>query len=106
MEPLYKVGDKVRIVERIYPEFDYRCAFMDSMSELAGKIFTVYSVKEGTNITFNIPDDGHIYKLKGGDCEGYLWSSSMLEPINVDNTYNSSCIRLSKNNKVKLNFKL
>ena len=106
MEPLYKVGDKVRIVERVHPYSDYRCGFIDSMSELAGKIFTVGSVEGSGNIVFNVPDDGHIYKLKGGACEPYMWSSSMLESANVDNTYNSSCIHLSKNNKVKLNFKL
>lgn len=106
MEPLYKVGDKVRIVERVYPYTDYRCGFTDNMSELAGKVFTVGSVTECAYGAFNIPDDGHVYTLKGGACEHYTWSSSMLEPINVGNTYNSSCIYLSKNNKVKLNFKL
>lgn len=106
MEPLYKVGDKVRIVERVYPCSDYRCEFTDNMSELAGKIFTVYSIEGSANTVFNAPDDGHVYKLKGGACEPYIWSSSMLESANVDNTCNSSGIHLSKSNKVKLNFKL
>lgn len=106
MEPLYKVGDKVRIVERVYSYSDYRCGFTDNMAELAGKIFTVYSIEGSANTVSNVPDDGHLYKLKGGACESYMWTSSMLEPISVGNTYNSSCIHLSKNNKVKLNFKL
>ena len=106
MEPLYKVGDKVRIVERVHPYSDYRCGFTDNMAELAGKIFTVYNIEGSANTVSNVPDDGHLYKLKEGACEPYIWSSSMLESANVDNTYNSSCIHLSKNNKVKLNFKL
>lgn len=107
MEPLYKVGDKVRIVEKIYPTTHYRCGFTDDMSKLSGRTFTIRSVREYSGKTkYDIPDDHYIYSLDEDIAKEYLWVSSMFEPVNTINVFGHGCIHLSKNNKVKLNFKL
>lgn len=37
MEPLFKVGDKVRVKRKVGSEDDYKFSFVDEMAALAGK---------------------------------------------------------------------
>ena len=43
MEPIFKVGEKVRVKRRIGNSNDYKYTFVDDMAELSGKIFTINS---------------------------------------------------------------
>lgn len=113
MEPLFKVGDVVRVKERIGDKADYKYSFVDEMANLSGKEFTVKEVgPDNYNEKFTIPDDNARYTLSGN---WYTWSSGMLELVSrkeestryQSKTENDSFkITLSKKNKLKLNFKL
>ena len=76
----YKVGDKVRILERKGSSRDYPFFFMKEMEELAGETFTIKRIELNTicdRDKYN--GDFHRYILdEPGD---WSWHSSMFEPV-------------------------
>lgn len=113
MEPLFKVGDKVRVKERIGSKDDYKYSFIDEMAALAGEVLTIERILPDRNTSEKpVPDDNALYYMKESD---YSWSSGMLEKapsssITVGNYHSSkssaSSIALKKTNKVTLNFNI
>lgn len=113
MEPLFKVGDVVRIKERIGNGGDYKYSFVDEMANLSGKEFTIKEIiPDDYNGKCTIPDDNARYSLYGN---WHAWSSGMLELVSREEEstrYQSKPdneplkITISKKNKLKLNFKL
>lgn len=108
MEPLYKVGDKVKVIARKARASDYRFGFLNTMCVYAGQIVTIASVstppKSGT-----FQDDGYLYKILE-DKENYWWASSMFRPLVANTTSQSSdtptTIKIKvKTNQPKFNFK-
>lgn len=83
----YKVGDKVRIIERKGVASDYPCFFNESMAQQKDKIFTIEKIGELSLCSSNYTNhrfyngDAHFYSFKE---IGYLWHSSMFEPAIVD----------------------
>jgi hypothetical protein len=78
MEPIFKVGDKVIVLDRIYKEIDYKFNFTDDMLSLKGIIFTIETVFENFDRTeCFVKDDCALYKLKE-DSQSFSWSSGML----------------------------
>lgn len=102
MEPIFKVGEKVRIKIRTDNEGDYKFGFTSSMNKYSGEIFTIkevypeYCLKE-----YKISDDNAKYVLKE-DKDEYSWSSSMLDRISEISS--DSLIKPRK--KLVLNFKI
>lgn len=113
MEPLFKVGDIVRVKERTKYKGDYKFVFSDKMSLQSGKVFTILTVKDNFRTdSYAVPDDNALYRLKDDPTQSN-WSSGMLElvsgetyvtPSNLDK--DTFKITLTKKNKLKLNFKL
>lgn len=77
MEPRFKVGDRVRVIQRTEFEHRYRCRFVDDMAAMAGQIYTISSSRYRGVIEGILPDDGYVYILKEVP---FTWASSMLEP--------------------------
>ena len=103
MEPLYKVGDKVKIITRKTCSGDYRFGFVDDMSNRAGEIVTIKSVEPTTtSLHIIIEDDGYKYKIVE-DRGQYCWASSMFSPLFSD-TPKTIKIKV-KTNQLKFNFK-
>lgn len=113
MEPLFKVGDIVRVKKRIGQGDNYRYYFVDEMADLSGQVFSIEEVQPNYNDSkCEISDDNAAYKLEG---IAYTWSSGMLELVSREEEstrYQSKPdneplkITISKKNKLKLNFKL
>lgn len=100
MEPLFKVGEKVRIKKRTGKEDDYKYSFTNTMSRLAGEIFTIKEVEADYDVEVKvIPDDDALYTLLE-DNNKMGWASSMLEKVSDSN------LLLKKRNKVHLNFNI
>lgn len=86
---IYKVGDKVRIKERIGNENDYPCLFSDVMTHWSGGTF---KIKEKYHLTVKNIKDGEKSKFYNGDDDLFLlngtnnniWHSSMFEPVLED----------------------
>ena len=119
-EPLFRIGDTVRIKPREWHSHDYRFAYSDSMTLYAGKLAQITSVTP-TNSPYHYreADDGYKYELSI-DKGGYNWASSMLEPMMITpdiinpNTINPGVtsesterinIKLKPAEKIKFNFK-
>lgn len=101
MEPLFKVGDKVRIKKRTGGEYEYKFTFTDEMAKYAGAIVTIKSVEADyyCGDKCKVPDDNALYTLKELQ---WSWSSGMLEKVSS----NSPLIVVNAGKKLKLNFKL
>lgn len=129
MEPLFKVGDlvRVRVRERTNHYKDYPCCFLDEMTKHSGQIFRIRDVRPNaySNDDHILKGDEAIYLLDE-DGHGWKWSSPMLEKIDVrvdscgwvemrysEETLNWAAPRASSNpiiqtrkrNKIKFNFK-
>jgi len=79
----FKVGDTVRIKTRVHSEDDYPLLFVDEMTELAGKTFTIKDIRLITYTNpFDYKDEGggdiHYYILDGTP---YHWTSNMFELV-------------------------
>lgn len=79
----FKIGDTVRIKERVYPEDDYPLCFVDQMAEQAGKTFTIKDIKPIAHTNpFDYRDEGggdiYYYVLDGTP---YHWTSNMFELV-------------------------
>lgn len=80
MEPIFKVGDKVRVKKREYDVCAYKHQFIDKMAELSGKIYTIAQVYPNNLLnTYQVKDDCTTYILK--EKPYFLWSSGMLEIV-------------------------
>lgn len=79
----FKVGDKVKISERVGNKDDYPYAFTDSMEALKGNIFTIEKISPtlGHNSRKYSNGDPNQYNLKES---GYCWHSSMFERVSQD----------------------
>lgn len=101
MEPIFKVGERVRVKKRIDSE-SYKYSFTDSMAQLSGQVFTIEQVVPNNNMNtgFSIPDDCALYILKE-DRKNWSWSSGMLERAD-----GITPISIKSNKQIKLNFKL
>lgn len=77
MEPRFKVGDRVRVIQRTEYPYRYRCGFVDNMAAKAGQIYTIARSTYAETDNNCLPDDGYNYKLKEVPL---VWTSSMLEP--------------------------
>lgn len=98
MEPLFKVGEKVRVKRRVGSKDDYKFSFVDEMAALAGKELTIESVIPNRNNSIKpVSDDNASYQMKES---GYTWSSGMLEKVS------SSSITVGNNKGVKLDFNI
>lgn len=98
MEPLFKVGDKVRVKRRVGSKDDYKFSFVDEMAALAGKELTIERVLPDRDYSKKpVPDDNALYYMQGS---GYSWSSGMLEKVP------SSSITIGNNKRVKLSFNI
>lgn len=109
MEPLFKVGDKVRIVKRRLPSRAYKYGFSDEMTRLEGNIYTISSIIEKDNTLYlPIHDDDCRYQLLEFPASCFIWSSGMFEAVHeadVPKDY-SNTIKLKKLGKIKLKFTL
>lgn len=79
----YKVGDKVRILEREKDCMDYPFSFTDEMKELAGETFTIKRIELNTicdRDKYN--GDFHCYLLD--EPGNWNWHSSMFEKVDSD----------------------
>lgn len=98
MEPLFKVGEKVRVKRRVGSKDDYKFHFIDEMAALAGKELTIERVIPNINDSIKpVPDDNASYYMQEN---GYSWSSGMLEKVS------SSSITIGNNKGVKLDFNI
>lgn len=89
--PLFKIGDKVRIVQRTQDYRDYRFSFIDDMAAHAGEIFTIQNVRPATTGPTALKDDGYCYEL-GPGIYLFNWSSSMLEKVTPEKEESSNPI--------------
>lgn len=98
MEPLFKVGEKVRVKRRVGSREDYKFSFIDEMAALAGKKLTIERVIPDRDDSIKpVSDDNASYQMKEY-C--YIWSSGMLEKVP------SSSITVGNNKGVKLDFNI
>lgn len=108
MEPLYKIGDRVRIITRTAKQYDYRFGFVDNMTKYTGEIVTIASVSSTSSPSMIIRDDGYRYKIVE-DSNFYSWASSMFSPLastmsQFSDTPTTIKIKV-KTNQLKFNFK-
>lgn len=109
MEPLFKVGDRVRIVKRRLPSYSYKYVFSDEMAKLEGNIYTISSITEKDNTLYlPIHDDDCKYELSEYPARCFTWSSGMFEAVNKAGVTedNSNTIKLKKLCRIKLKFTL
>lgn len=101
MEPIFKVGDRVRVKKRI-DDKSYKYSFTYDMAQLSGQVFTIEQVVPNNNMStdYSIPDDCALYRLKE-DGRNWSWSSGMLERAD-----GITPISIKSNKQVKLNFNL
>lgn len=108
MEPIFKVGEKVRVKRRIGDNSDYKYGFTDNMTKLVGNVFTISSVTpDHCRIKCNIPDDNALYCLK--EVDSHVWASGMLEKVSEtssDFLTNSPKSLVKPRKKLVLNFKV
>lgn len=108
MEPIFKVGDKVRVKRRVGNRSSYKYSFEDNMAKLVGKTFTIREVfPNHCRTKCVVPDDDALYCLK--EVGPYAWSSGMLEKIteNPSDFLTDSPKSLVKpRKKLVLNFKV
>lgn len=77
--PLFQVGDTVRIKEGLDRTDGYPYGVADGMEDMAGREFTIKSVKVGDRtLELRIGDDGCLYRLEE-DTQSFSWSSPMFD---------------------------
>lgn len=118
-EPLFRVGDTVRIKPREGYASDYRFSYSNEMTRFAGSLALIVAIGTAPSAyRYRETDDGYKYALSI-DKGSYNWASSMLEPIivhpdvipnviNTDTTSESTeriNIKLKPVEKIKFNFK-
>lgn len=77
--PLFQVGDTVRIKDGLNTRDGYPYGVASDMEDMAGKEFTIKSVKVGDRtLELRIGDDGCLYRLEE-DTYSFSWSSPMFD---------------------------
>lgn len=79
----YKVGDKVRILEREKAPSDYPYSFVNEMEAYVGKIFTIKRIKFN-NIWAKDKYNGDFHKYILDEPGDWAWHSSMFEKVDSD----------------------
>ena len=85
-----EIGEKVIILDRTYPESQYRLHFTNPMALYSGKIATIVDKRVAeaeVGAKYYLPDDGYYYKLDI-DNQLYNWTTAMIEPSS--NVYNTN----------------
>lgn len=93
-KPSYKVGQKVRIKKRV-KNFYGGVFYIDDMNKHRGEIHTIVNVKADSQAHGN-GDDFYVYELQKLD---YLWTKSMLEPIEEEQEPKDEVAMLEENSK-------
>lgn len=79
----YKIGDKVRILEREKDPSDYPFPFVGEMEEYVGKILTIKRI-EFNNICDKDKYNGDFHKYILDELGNWYWHSSMFEKVESD----------------------
>lgn len=95
MEPIFKLGEKVRVVKKEKNSFSYKYGFEVTMEDFSDKIVTIEKVipDYNTNVC-EIPDDNALYRIKEDNIK-FEWASSMFEKYNP----NLKCENNKENNE-------
>ena len=82
MEPIFAVGEKVRVTEREFGSYAYKYNYTDEMSDaFEGKIVTISHVNPNySNQECEVEDDQASYHIIE-DHGNYRWSSGMFDKI-------------------------
>ena len=89
-----EIGEKVIILDRTYPESQYRLHFTNPMALYSGKIATIKRkiVSEAdVGAKYYLPDDGYHYKL---DIDNMVhnWTTAMIESASNVYTINKDTL--------------
>jgi hypothetical protein len=107
MEPIFKVGDEVKIKRRVGNRSNYKYSFEDNMAKLVGNVFTISSIlPDHCQTKCIVPDDDALYHLKNVP---YAWSSGMLEKVSENSSdflANPPKSLVKSRKKLVLNFKV
>jgi len=77
--PLFQVGDTVRVREGLDSDGGYPYGVASDMEDMAGREFTIKSVKVGDRkVIEKLGDDGCLYRLEE-DEQSFSWSSPMFD---------------------------
>lgn len=79
----YKVGDKVRILERDKDTHEYPFSFVDEMLKYVGEIFTIKKIEFDVFCDKN-KNNGDFHKYSLNTSETWAWHSSMFEKADSD----------------------
>ena len=97
MTPIFAVGEKVRITDRVYDSYDYKYQYTDDMCDrFEGKIVTIKRV-----LPYNyqrecrVEDDCAAYFIEEDNGE-FTWSSGMFDKI-IPQPYSSERKMPNKN---------
>ena len=90
MEPIFKLGEKVRVVKKEKNSFSYKYGFEVTMEDFSDKIVTIEKVipDYNTNVC-EIPDDNALYRIKEDNIK-FEWASSMFEKYNPNLNYENN----------------
>lgn len=82
MEPIFAIGEKVRVTEREFDGYDYKYEYTDEMRDrFEGKIVTISQVYPNcSSVECEVEDDGASYHIKE-DNGNFTWSSGMFDKI-------------------------
>lgn len=107
MEPIFKVGEKVRVKKRVGNRSSYKYSFEDNMARLVGNVFTIrIAFPDHCQTKCVVPDDNALYYLEE---VSYAWSSGMLEKVSENSSdflTNSPKSLVKPRKKLVLNFKV
>lgn len=106
MEPLLKIGDKVRVKSKYDPgcsDVDYPKTFIFPMlDKFGGKIVTISSCSKRSKTSYRLEnDDLYTYEIVE-DSKQYVWTSSMFDL----SSKTPSSISIKRKHKTKLKFTL
>ena len=82
MEPLFEVGEKVRVTEREFESWEYKFEYTGEMCDrFEGKIVTIKQVYPNTSdAEHEVEDDCAAYHIEEDDGR-FTWSSGMFDKI-------------------------
>lgn len=82
MEPIFAIGEKVRVTEREFGSYAYKYEYTDEMCDMfEGKIVTICQVNPNySHEECEVEDDGASYYIKE-DNRNFTWSSGMFDKI-------------------------
>lgn len=82
MEPIFAVGEKVRVTERAFGSYAYKFEYTDEMCDrFEGKIVTISRVNPNlSDVEYEVEDDQASYRIKE-DNGRFTWSSGMFDKV-------------------------